>query len=283
MSRSPSRLPWAKGLPGCVFISGGGSGIGREFALRLAREGASVAIFNRSAADEVLAELRACAKGASQRFAAYRADVADEAALQAAIDQAAREMGAPDLAIHSAGIQIAAPFGELSAADFRRVIDVNLIGSRNFASAVLPHLASGSHLVFVASLAGLLGNYAYSAYCASKYGVVGLSEVLRIELKPRGIDVSVCCPGELPTPLVERERQTLHPVSAALKDVVGTMPLVPACDEMMRRIARRQFVIVPGAMARFSALNVRLMPGVMHAVSDFITRRVLAKLNRAAR
>ncbi len=280
MSTTRPFIRWPHGRPRCVFISGGGSGIGREFALHLAHEGASVAVFNRSSTDDLIAEMRACARDAGQRFAAYRADVADDAALQSAIDQAVRDLGRPDLAINSAGIQAAAPFDTLSATDFRRVIDTNLIGSRNFAAAVLPHLGPGAHLVFVASLAGLLGNYAYAAYCASKYGVVGLAEVLRIELKPRGIDVSVCCPGELPTPLVERERQTLHPVSAALKDVVGTLPLVPACNEMLRRMARRQFVIVPGAMPRLSAWNARHLPALMHLISDTVTRRVLARLRK---
>jgi len=63
-------------------------------------------------------------------------------------------------------------------------VDINLKGSRNFAAAVLPHMASGSRLVLLASLAGLVGNYAYAAYNASKFGVVGLASALRIEYKP---------------------------------------------------------------------------------------------------
>jgi short-subunit dehydrogenase len=152
---------------------------------------------------------------------------------------------------------------------------VNLIGARNFAAAVEPHLQAGSHLVFVASLAGLVGNFAYAAYCASKFGTVGLAQCLRLELKARGIDVSVCCPAEIDTPLVDQERQTLHPVSAALKDFVGTMDVESVCHSMLKGIARRNFEIIPGAMPRLSVCMSRLMPGAMRSVSDLIVARTL--------
>ena len=71
-----------------------------------------------------------------------------------------------------------APLAQSSAADFDHVIDTNLKGSRHLAAAVLPHLAARSHLVFIASLAGLTGSFAYTAYCASKFGVRGLAEAL---------------------------------------------------------------------------------------------------------
>lgn len=154
---APSALRWKHGKPKCAFISGGGSGIGREFALRLAREGADIAIFNRKLSPQVIEELQKLAVRPEQQFRSYSADVADDTGLRAAIDGAVREMGAPDLAINSAGIQIAKPFGELQSAEFNQVININLVGSRNFAAAVVPHMRTGAHLVFVASLAALTG------------------------------------------------------------------------------------------------------------------------------
>lgn len=269
---------WKRGAPRCVFISGGGSGIGRELAVRLAREGAHVAIFNRKAAPQVVAEMRQAAPGSTQRFASYCADVADDAAITAAIAQAVQEMGAPDLAIHSAGIQIAATFDQQSAADFNRVIAVNLGGSRNFGAAPLPHLQPGAHLVLVASLAGLVGNFGYTAYGASKFGIVGLAQCLRLELKLHGIDVSVCCPAEIDTPLVTEEAKTLHPVSRALKDFVGTMAVGPACEGLLKGIARREFEIIPGFMPRWAARINRLLPGTMQRVSDHIAARAMRRL-----
>lgn len=271
-------LPWKSGRPGRAFISGGGSGIGLEFARRLAREGADVAIFNRKLAPQVIAELRKLAISKQQRFASYSADVADEAAIQATIDQAVAEMGPPDLAINSAGIQIAAPFESATSEEFNRVVQVNLGGSRNFAAAVLPHLNKGSHLVLVASLAGLTGNFAYTAYCASKHGVMGLAAVLRLELKFKGIDVSVCCPGEIETPMVANERATIHPITEALRASAGALKVEPACDEMLRGIARRHYEIIPGFKPRLTAFLVRHLPTMMNRIADNLAAKTAGNL-----
>jgi len=266
-------FPWKNQRPNRVFISGGGSGLGEEFALRLAKEGASIAIFNRKLAPQVIARLREHAIREDQRFESYSVDVSDEHKLRAAIDQAVADFGAPDLAINSAGIQIAAPFESATSADFDRVIQVNLGGSRNFAAAVLPHLKAGSHLVLVASLAGLVGNFAYTAYCASKHGVVGLAKALRVELKLKGIDVSVCCPGEVDTPMVINERASIHPISEALRAFAGSMQVEPACEQMLRDIARRKFEIIPGFKPRLVAFLFRHVPNLMHKNIDSIAAK----------
>lgn len=270
--------PWRTRKPRCVFISGGSSGIGREFARRLVQEGADVAIFNRKPAPQVIDELRQFAVRSDQRFESYSADVANETVLRAAIDQAVTEMGAPDLAINSAGIQLASSFETATSADFDRVIQVNLGGSRNFAAAVVPYLGKGSQLVLVASLAGLAGNYAYAAYCASKHGVVGLASVLRLELKLRGIDVSVCCPGEVETPMVANERATIHPITEALRAFAGALKVEPACDEMLRDIARRKFEIIPGFKPRLTAFLVRHMPTQMQRIADDLAAKTARSL-----
>ncbi|HLR16432.1 MAG TPA: SDR family oxidoreductase [Alcanivoracaceae bacterium] len=270
---------WKKGVPKTVFITGGGSGLGREFARLLAKEGASIAIFNRRLAPDVILELEQAAQDSKQRFVNYSADVANNAEIQDAVARAVQELGAPDLVINSAGTAIAAPFEELEEASFRQVVEVNLMGSRNVAAAVLPHLSKGAHLVFVASIAGLLPNFAYAAYCASKYGTVGLAEVLRLELKTKGIDVSVCCPAEIDTPLVREERKTLHPVSGAMKDFVGTLEVEPACHSMLKAIAKRHFEIIPGTMPKLSAQLQQHLPAVSRKISDQLVVHHMRKYN----
>jgi 3-dehydrosphinganine reductase len=158
------------------------------------------------------------------------------------------------------------------------VIAVNLGGSRNFAAAVLPHMGSGAHLVFVASLAALAGTYAYTAYCASKFGVMGLASSLRVELKLKNIDVSICCPGEIITPLVIEERKTLHPISAALKDFGGHQEVGVACDQMLRGIARRQFQIVGGFMPGLTAFMSRHLPALTRMMTDAIAAKAARKM-----
>ena len=277
---STARYPWKHGAPRTVFITGASSGIGRDMAHRLAMEGAHIALFNRSGADDVLAELRAAAKRPDQRFAAYRADVADARAIEATVAQAVAALGAPDLAIHSAGVLHNGPLAQSSAADFDHVIDINLKGSRHFAAAVLPHMQAGSHLVFIASLAALTGNFAYTAYCASKYGVRGLAEALRYELKLKDIDVSLCCPGEIMTPLVEEERRHQHPVSAAMKAFAGSARLEDSVPALLRGIARRQFDIVDAPRPALTAFLSRHAPRLSRRIGDLIAARALRANHR---
>ncbi len=270
---SASTYRWKRGAPRVVFITGSGSGIGRDMARRLAAEGADIALFNRSDAQEVAQELRAAARHAQQRFQAYRADVSQAALIEAAVRQAVHDLGAPDLAINSAGVLNSLPFDEASAQDFERVIDVNLKGSRHFAAAVLPHMSAGSHLVFIASLAAVTGNFGYTAYCASKYGVRGLAEALRFELKLKGIDVSLCCPGEIMTPMVEEEKRHMHPVSAAMKAFAGSAQLEDSVPALLRGVARRQFDIVDGPRPALTAFLARHTPRLARWMGDLIAAR----------
>jgi NAD(P)-dependent dehydrogenase (short-subunit alcohol dehydrogenase family) len=269
---------WKHGVPQRVFITGGGSGIGRGLAHRLAEEGADVAVFNRKLAPAVVAEMQGLASRPNQRFGSYSADVADAAGLKSAIDQAVTELGAPDLVINSAGIQDAKVFDEQTTAAFDRVIAVNLGGSRNFAAATLPHLKAGGHMVFVSSLAALVGNYSYTAYCSSKFAVRGLAECLRLELKLRDIDVSICCPGEVITPLVIEERKTLHPISAALKEFAGHQEVDVSCAQMLDGIARRKFEIVDGPKPKLTAFLVRHFPGLMMGIADSLAAKAKRKM-----
>ena len=278
---STARYPWKHGAPRTVFITGASSGIGRDMAHRLAMEGAHIALFNRSGADDVLAELRAAAKRPDQRFAAYRADVADARAIEATVAQAVAALGAPDLAIHSAGVLHNGPLAQSSAQDFDHVIDINLKGSRHFAAAVLPHLAARSHLVFIASLAALTGNFGYTAYCASKFGVRGLAEALRFELRLQHIDVSLCCPGEIMTPMVEQEKRHMHPVSAAMKAFAGSRTLDASVPVLLRGIARRQFEIVDGPRPALTAFLSRHTPNLARWKGDRIAARALRNLQKA--
>ncbi len=270
---SPYR--WKLGAPRTVFISGGSSGIGRNMARHLAAEGAHIALFNRSSATDVLQEMRAAACRPEQRFCTYRTDVAQAANIEAAVRQAVQELGAPDLAINSAGVINALPFDKATAQDFDRVIDTNLKGSRHFAAAVLPHMQARSHLVFIASLAAYTGNFAYTAYCASKFGVRGLAEALRYELKLKGIDVSLCCPGEIMTPMVTEEKRYQHPVSAALKAFAGSAQLDEAVPALLRGIARREFDIVDGPRPALTAFLSRHAPRLSRQIGDHIAARAL--------
>jgi NAD(P)-dependent dehydrogenase (short-subunit alcohol dehydrogenase family) len=249
-----------------AFITGGGSGIGLRLAETLARRGVRLAVFDRKIDEATRRGLAALAPGSTF----HEVDVRDVPVLDAAVRSAVATVGAPQLAINCAGVQRARVFEELTAADFEFVVGINLLGSRNFAAAVLPHILPGGTLVFVASLAGLVGNYGYTAYSASKFGVVGLGSALRLECRPRGINVTVVCPPEVETPMVVDERRTAPAITMQSKQFAGVVALDDLCADILRGAARGEWMIVTGWKARFTHMVARLIPGLANRMADRI-------------
>lgn len=254
-----------------IYITGGASGIGLQLARDYVRAGCAVTLFDIQSTENAVAELSAIPGGGPVR--AFALDVSNPTSVREVFSEAAAGLG-PDVVIHCAGICIAAPFDEIDDDVYTRLININLLGSRHVAAGVLPHLKSGSQLVFVASMAGLVGCYGYSAYCASKYGVVGLAEVLRLELAPRGIDVSVVCPPEVETPLVVEERKSRPKQTGSLKLMAGTLPVEYAVEQIRRGIDQRRFLIIPGKRARSLWFTNKLLPGFLtRRLADFLVSR----------
>jgi NAD(P)-dependent dehydrogenase (short-subunit alcohol dehydrogenase family) len=180
-----------------ALVTGGGRGIGREVAAALTRVGVSVTILGR---DRATLD-RAVSEGVAH--AAVVADVADQAAVNAAIAEAAARQPI-DILVANAGAAESAPFGKSDAALFRRMIDINLMGVVYATQAVLPSMKAHRYgrIVAIASTAGLKG-YAYvSAYAAAKHAVVGLVRSLALEVATSGITVNAVCPGFTDTDLV---------------------------------------------------------------------------------
>ena len=257
-----------------AFLTGGGSGIGLRLAEMLAERKVRLAVFDLKVSDDVRRSLGRLAPGC----VFHEVDVRDAEGLADAVRQAVTAIGPPQLAINSAGVQRTKVFADLTAADFSFVVDINLKGSRNFAAAVLPHMAPGSRLVLLASLAGLVGNYAYAAYNASKFGVVGLASALRIECKPRGIAVTVVCPPEVETPMVVEERKHAPAVAMKTKDFAGVVPLDVVCADILRGAERGEWMVVTGFKAKLTRFLARMVPGVMNRITDGMVADGLRKL-----
>lgn len=252
------------------LVTGAGSGIGKRLAELLLARGDDVIALDVNFSDHVREQLA----GSRSRVHFEQVDVRDGDAVQQAVDAGVAALGGLNLAINCAGVAIAKSFDETSEEEFRRVVDINLYGSRNLAAAALPHLKSGGQLVLTASMAGFVGNYGYAAYCASKFAVVGLGEVLRIEQKPRGVTVSVVAPPEIVTPMVEEERRSGSQITGKMKQFAGSLELEPAVDAILKGIDARKFLIVPGAKAKQTLAVQRITPrAITHAVSDRLLKQ----------
>ncbi|MEH6569284.1 MAG: SDR family NAD(P)-dependent oxidoreductase [Halioglobus sp.] len=262
-----------------AVISGAASGIGQAAIKALVADGSNVVAIDLKIPAATLEEFTILKTRQDQKIITLEADVTNAEGLREAVSSAVMEIGEPDFALNCAGIQRAGNFERISDADYAAVINVNLLGSRNFARAVLPHMHAASQLALLASMGGLIGNYGYSAYAASKFGVVGLAEVLRLEYKPLDIGVSVICPPEIPTAMVEEEMKTMHPVARQLKDSGGLVQLEELIPYMLNEsILKKKYMVIPGRQARILRVALKLIPtGILNMYTDSVVRKVFKR------
>jgi NAD(P)-dependent dehydrogenase (short-subunit alcohol dehydrogenase family) len=265
-----------------AFVVGGSMGIGLATAERLAAGGADVVVFARRAEPLRAAAERIAAwrRRPEQRVVTRQVDVADGAHVDAVLGEVVREVGVPDLLINCAGRARPAYFADITTAELEDTLRVNFMGCWHTVKAVLPHLRArgrGGHLVNTASLAGLIGIFGYTDYCASKFAIVGFSEALRSELAPEGIAVSVLCPPDVDTPGFAEENRHKPPETVAASAGASLMTADAVADELLAGIAKRRFLIVPGRDARISALAKRWLPGLVTRTIDRQVRRARAK------
>jgi short-subunit dehydrogenase len=205
-----------------VMITGASSGIGRALAVAIGRHGAGLGLIARRSEviDEVVREVEA----AGGKALALPADVQDADSLSAAANKLHAGFGPIDVLIANAGIGPTRDAANFSAAEVSEVINVNVIGASNSVAAVIPEMVErgSGQLVAISSLAAYRGLPRSAAYCASKAAVSAFFESLRLDLEPRGIDVTIIHPGFIKTPLTQG-RGAQMPFLMELDDAVRKM------------------------------------------------------------
>ncbi|UOQ52658.1 3-ketoacyl-ACP reductase [Hymenobacter cellulosivorans] len=191
-----------------ALVTGAGKGIGRAVALALAQEGVQVALLARSAE-----QLRAVAQeieAQGGRAVVVAADVADRAAVEAAVAQVLEQLGTIDILINNAGIGTFAKLVDMEPAEWEKIIQVNLLGTYYTTRAVLPQMIAREtgDIINIASTAGQRGAATTSAYSASKFAILGLTESLMQEVRKQNIRVSALTPSTVATELAISNKLT---------------------------------------------------------------------------
>jgi NAD(P)-dependent dehydrogenase (short-subunit alcohol dehydrogenase family) len=182
-----------------AFVTGGSRGIGEAIALRLAEDGADVALTYQHSAERAAAVVdRITTLG--RRAWALKADSANPVEVRDAVDQAAARFGRLDILVNNAGIGVLGPFEDLSLPDIERVLDVNVRAPFIASQAAVPHMVGGGRIINIGScMAERVAFPGSSLYSTSKTALTGLTKSLARELGPRGITVNLIHPGPIET------------------------------------------------------------------------------------
>lgn len=208
-----------------AVVTGGASGIGRGICLRLARDGANVAIFDldftggQKVAQEVIV--------LGRRALAVEVDVASSASVQAAVEQVHKELGPVHILVNDAGIGEFVPLAQMSEEQWDRMIAIHMKGTFNCTKAVVQDMVSANwgRIVSISSVAGLGGGMGLVHYSAAKAGIIGFTKALAQELGPSGITVNAIAPGLIDTPILRKSSLPEEQVKGLIEALVGRTPV----------------------------------------------------------
>ncbi len=248
-----------------VALMGASSGIGRETALRFAERGAKVVVSARG--KEGLNSLVEVIRGKGGQATAVPAEVTEFDQVKAVADRAVEEYGTLDTWVHLAAVGLFATFDQTTPEEFERVIDVNLMGQVYGAMAALPHLKREGRgaLIHISSVEAKRSFPFHGAYGASKHGIDGFLETLRVELKHEGWPISVTqvMPGTINTPFFDKGRTKLGVKPVGVPPIYEPETVANLILYAAENPARD---LVSGGAAQMMILNQRLSPHMLDAI-----------------
>jgi 3-oxoacyl-[acyl-carrier protein] reductase len=191
-----------------ALVTGGAQGIGKEIAIRLAKDGANVAVvdINVDLAQSVLTEIKNWGVSAE----AFKSDVSDSKEVEDLVKKIQEKFPSLDILVNNAGISKDGLLIRISEEDWDRVLNVNLKGAFNLTKSVARVMIKqkGGRIINIASVIGMMGNVGQASYAASKAGLIGLTKSTAKELATRGITVNAVAPGYILTSMTENLPQT---------------------------------------------------------------------------
>ncbi len=263
-----------------IIITGGSSGVGKVLAKRLIKKGAHLALVARDE-KKLLAVKKEISDMASsgpenQMVEIFACDVADSNAVEKTFERISERLGTPDILINSAGILREGYFENQRLETFREVMDINFFGTLHCIQSVLPYFKKNNagRIVNISSVAGLMGVFGYSAYCASKHALNGLTASLRSELRHQNITFHIVYPPEFDSPMVDEVNTYRSEENRMLAKTIPKLSAEKVADEIIRGIEKNQYEITPGIATRIATRADKLFPSIGRAVVDFKISRV---------
>ncbi|WP_439858857.1 SDR family oxidoreductase [Pseudomonas sp. MBLB4136] len=261
-----------------MMITGAGSGLGREIALRWAREGWRLALADIN--EPGLAETLQMVRDTGGDGFALRCDVRDYSQLTALAQACEDRFGGVDVIVNNAGVASGGFFDELSLEDWDWQIAINLMGVVKGCKAFLPLLErSKGRIVNIASMAALMQGPAMSNYNVAKAGVVALSESLLVELRAQEVAVHVVCPSFFQTNLLDSFRGPTPAMKAQVGKLLESSPINAAqiADYIYQEIAKGAFMILPHEQGRMAWALKQENPQAVYEEMVGMAQRMRAK------
>ena len=257
-----------------IIITGGSSGIGLALGKELIDLGSNIWIIARD--EEKILDVIRQINVENQKINYFLADVQNFSQIKMLADELRQKNINIDGLINSAGVTYPEEFGSIQIDKFRWMMDVNYFGTVHCIMAFLPLMASGSFIVNISSMAGVIGLYGYSAYGASKFAVRGFSDVLRSELKPKNIHVSIVFPPDTDTPQLAFENKFKPEIT---KNISGSATTVLSAQkvshEIITGIKNRNYVIIPGAESKVLYHLSNILGPMTYRIMDLMVSRAM--------